>query len=276
MASGASAPRRAAGASQPVAEVLARCLEALSHRPNALVCDIDGTISRIVPRPEDATVSPRVTEALENLVGALDLVAVITARQAALARRMVGADGVEYVGNYGLPAGADVHGADSIKAARRVVLPLLAGLPCVTVEDKGVAFSLHYRNCDQPEAVRERLLSLAAPVAEATGTRLLEGKRVIEFVPGALPDKHSAFLALTEARGIRGLVYLGDDLSDIPVFGEIKGRRAEGVMDAVAVVVRDNETDPSVAEAADLAVEGVDAVEELLGALARELSRSGG
>jgi trehalose 6-phosphate phosphatase len=124
--------------------------------------------------------------------------------------------------------------------------------------------------------VRERLLSLAAPVAEATGTRLLEGKRVIEFVPGALPDKRSAFLALTEGRGIRGLVYLGDDLSDIPVFKEIRERRVKGVMDAVAVVVRDNETDPSVGEAADLAVEGVDAVEELLGALASELSRSGG
>jgi len=278
MSSGTSVPHtpRDASGPSPTPSLLDRCLAALTRRPGAIITDIDGTISRIVARPEDATVSSTAKAALDALSRSVDLVAVITARDEATARRMVGAAGVTYVGNYGLDSGASVAGVDGVSQARSAVGPLLKGLPCVTVEDKGVAFSLHYRNCDDPGAVRLRLLDIAGPIAAAAGARILEGKRVIEVVPGRLPDKRSAFSKLVDAQGIRGLIYFGDDLSDVLVFEEIARRRSKGLLEGLGIAVVDVETDTSVREAADTAVDGVGGVERLLTDLASGLLESEG
>jgi trehalose 6-phosphate phosphatase len=241
-----------------------------------LITDIDGTISAIVSRPEDATVDPAVAAALDVLASRLDLVAIITARDGVTARRMVGAKHAVYVGNYGLAAGTAVAGVDAVSRARSQVGPMLSTLPCVTVEDKGVAFSLHYRNCDDSDGVRLRLLEIARPLATAANARILEGKRVIELVPGQLPDKRKAFLDLLDERAVRALVYLGDDLSDIPVFEEIAARRRRGKLEGVGIAVVDAETDASVAAAADVLVEGVAAAVQLLTSLAALLTESGG
>jgi trehalose 6-phosphate phosphatase len=260
----------------PADTVLSQCLEALSHRPNALVTDIDGTLSRIVRRPEDASVSAAATNALEALVPKLDVVAVITARDRATARRMVGADGVEYVGNYGLTDEVPIPATEGVAAARGMVTPLIAGLAGVSLEDKQVAFSVHYRNCEDPEGIRLRLLELMRPVAAATGVRVMEGKRVLEVVPRDLPDKRGAFVRLAEQRGVRGVVYMGDDLSDLGIFVELAARRAKGQLEGVGIVVRDSETDPALIEGADAGIDGVEAVEELLAALAERLPGHGG
>ena len=251
--------------------VLDACLRVLSHHPAALVTDIDGTISRIVAVPHEAMVDPKISAALDALARRLDVVAVITARDEMTARSMVGSDAVTYVGNYGLVAGASLDGVDAIARARADVEPQLAALPCVTVEDKGVAFSLHYRNCPEPEAVRLRLLEILAPIAGAARARILEGKMVLELVPGNLPDKRSALLNIVRSREIKGLVYLGDDLSDIVGFEAIADLRAAGQLAAVGIAVEDAETRPEVAAAADIRVGGVDQVGDLLSQLVTRL-----
>lgn len=267
MSGGRAVSRSASQARNEADPVLARCLQALSHRPNALITDVDGTISRIAPRPEDATVPPAIAAALDRLAARLDLVAVITAREEATARRLVGARNVVYIGNYGLTADAAVDGS-ALTRTRPLLQRELADLPCVTLEDKGVGFALHYRNCAEPHVVRQRLLEVAGRAAAEADARVLEGKMVVELVPRALPDKRGALLHLLQGRGSRGVVYLGDDLSDVVVFREVAAGRAAGRWDGVAVAVADAETDPIVREAADFAVDGVGAVERLLMALA--------
>ena len=82
--------------------VVEDALLVLEGGASGLITDIDGTISPIVPRPEDAVVSAEARDALARLARSLSLVAVVTAREESVARAMVGVDGLAYVGNYAL------------------------------------------------------------------------------------------------------------------------------------------------------------------------------
>ena len=67
-----------------------------------MLLDIDGTLAPIVERPEDAAVPEETRAEVERLAHRYALVACVSGRPAADARRMVGLDGVEYVGVHGL------------------------------------------------------------------------------------------------------------------------------------------------------------------------------
>jgi trehalose 6-phosphate phosphatase len=181
---------------------------------------------------------------------------------------MVRAPGITYVGNYGLIPGTEVDGLEALRAARFDAETALGDLPCVHLEDKGTGFALHYRNCSAPEAARLQVLELIAPIAAKAGARILEGKKVIELVPANLPDKLSAFQHLLQGHGVRGLVYLGDDLSDVIVFEEIARLREAGSLDGLGVAVSDEETDASVFQSAGTVLHSVDEVSDLLERLA--------
>jgi trehalose 6-phosphate phosphatase len=252
-----------------VEAALGAAVDALEARPSALITDIDGTISRIVARPEDAVVSERARMALSRLADQLDLVAVVTAREADVARRLVGLDSLVYVGNYGLYAAT--AGLAELAPVKAIAEALLNQLACVTLEEKGVSFALHYRNCDDPERARLRLLEALAPSTKAAGGRLLEGKMVVEVVPAGLPDKGAAIAHLTESHGVNGIVYLGDDVSDVAVFEEVARRNSAGQR-GVGFAVIDAETDARVADGATHSLLGVGEVETFLERLADKLA----
>ncbi|HEX2618614.1 MAG TPA: trehalose-phosphatase, partial [Phototrophicaceae bacterium] len=67
-----------------------------------LVTDMDGTISPIVPRPEDAQVTQRSRELLEALKAHMTVVAVVSGRSVADLRARVGLDDLVYTGNHGM------------------------------------------------------------------------------------------------------------------------------------------------------------------------------
>src|SRR5438045_2060267 len=83
----------------------------LSAAPATLITDIDGTISPIVAHPRDATVSSVIRRSLEALAGRLALVSVISGRDETTARRLVGAQRITYIGNYGLDRQAAEQGS---------------------------------------------------------------------------------------------------------------------------------------------------------------------
>jgi trehalose 6-phosphate phosphatase len=240
--------------------------DVLAFAPAALVTDVDGTLSRIVSRPENATVDEDVRSALRSLVGRVAMVAIVTGREESVARGMVGLPELTYVGNYALDTeSAEVVDEGDLDAARGLVRTLLQPFPCVEIEEKGVSFALHYRNCIDV-TMRERILTLVSPVAAASGARLVEGKQVVELVPLRLPDKSNAVARLLRERDIQGVVYLGDDLGDVPVFQQMARRRSQG-LPSLAVAVVDPETHPAVLESADLYLNGVEEVHSFLAAL---------
>ena len=76
-------------------------------RHGAVVCDIDGTLAPIAPRPEKARVPASTLKLLERLAATYSLVACVTGRAAADARRMVPVEGVAIAGNHGLEVWKD-------------------------------------------------------------------------------------------------------------------------------------------------------------------------
>lgn len=254
-----------------VTDAVTRALAVLAERPSALVTDIDGTLSRIVPRPADAYVSEAARDALNRLVARLDLVAVVTGRETEVARRMVGVPGVRYVGSYALQdTDLGASAADRIERARLAVAPLLERLPGVSLETKDVSFALHYRNSPDPEESRARLIALLEPIAASANAKLLEGKLVLEVAPSELPDKGTAFAALMRDAEIRGAIFAGDDLADTAIFRELRLRRARG-LPGLAIGVVDAETPAAVIQTTDLQLHGVGEVEAFLAALADAL-----
>jgi trehalose 6-phosphate phosphatase len=114
----------------------------LSLRPFGLISDIDGTLSPIVPRPEEAYIPEDIRSLLEDLVTTGVFVALISGRTLADARRLVNLDRLTYAGNHGLYLWADgrqkaVPEAARYEAKARRALRELQGLsqPGVRLED---------------------------------------------------------------------------------------------------------------------------------------------
>ena len=77
-----------------------RLARMLGQPHSGLITDVDGTLSPIVAVPEAARVDPRARAALDGLKPYLDLVAVVSGRSVADARRLVDIDGLIYIGNH--------------------------------------------------------------------------------------------------------------------------------------------------------------------------------
>jgi trehalose 6-phosphate phosphatase len=219
----------------------------------ALLFDVDGVLAPIVARPELSAVPDRTRDELRRLAGRYLLVACVSGRAGAEARRLVGIDGIEYVGNHGLELHPEADRAAAAIAAFR------AGL-ARPVEDKRLSLSLHYREADDEEAARRELEEVAASAATA-GLVPRWGRKVLEIRPPLEADKGTAVQALIARSGARRGLYAGDDTTDLDAFA---GLRAAGLEHAVAVAVASEEGPAELRESADVVLDGPEAVTELL------------
>ena len=256
-------------------------LDALNrHRPFGFFCDIDGTLAPLVATPGAAVVSPRARALLAKVASLADFTAVVTGRDLTDARRMVGLDGVAYVGNHGLEWWLDGRQVDAPYVAR--FRRLMAGVaerlapaldqPGILVERKGPVLAVHYRLADDPEAARTRILKALASLDLPEGVQLREAIKVVELFPAVEVNKGTAVRALAERQGLRSAVFAGDDWTDLDAFRAIRAMREEGRLAGRTVAVRHGETPPAVVEAADEVVEGVAGTEGLLERLAAALA----
>jgi trehalose 6-phosphate phosphatase len=246
--------------------------QVLNARPSALVSDLDGTLSLIVPTPQQASVLPGCRRALERLRDRLDLVAVVSGRRGSEAKRLLGMDGVVYLGNHGLdrwiglerPAGLVGRGWGSLQPALEELKEALAGQEGLRFEDKGATISIHYRSTPDPEAARSRVLAAAGQAAVRHDLAVGEGKRVVELRPSHWAGKGAGLEELAHACGLRGLVYLGDDHPDLHAFETLAQlRQSEGLL-ALSVGVIGPESPPELAERADVLLSGPEQVEAFL------------
>ena len=237
-----------------------------------LVTDIDGTISPIVDRPEEAVVLPAARQALSRLERLLEAVAVVSGRPVAEARAMVDLDGLTYVGNHGLEIWSE-RGAELVPEARPWVPRLAAVLddvqgrytmPGVLVENKGATASLHYRMAPDPDRARRDLLEILAKCAVTSGLRVEEGRMVINLLPPLMVTKGSAVTWLVRQHRLDRLVYLGDDVTDAHAFRALGVLRQNGQVRTLRIGVLAPETPPSVRQLADACVSSVPQVAELL------------
>ena len=264
-------------------QACALAAQVLSARPSALVSDLDGTLSPIVPTPEEASVLPGCRRALERLRHRLDLVAVVSGRPGSEANRLLGVDGVVCLGNHGLdpwiglerPAGPPNRQVGtawrSLRLALGDVKEALAGQPGLRFEDKGATISIHYRSAPDPEAARSLVLAAAARAAARHDLAVGEGKKVVELRPSHWAGKGACLEELVHGCGLRGLVYLGDDHPDLHAFEALAQlRQREGLL-ALSVGVAGPESPSELADRADVLLAGPEQVEAFLQELVETL-----
>jgi trehalose 6-phosphate phosphatase len=261
------------GPSQDPALDLAR--RALAHPPAGLLTDLDGTLAPIVADPAAARPLPGAAEALSALAGRGVVVGVISGRAAADARRMLGRDDLLVVGNHGaewLEPGAAAPSAAPAPGFASELERALSALPRadgVKVEHKGLSATLHLRTAADPEASAARLLA-ALQGAALRGVSVRQGRMSIELRPAAGADKGSAVRTVVERNALRGLVVIGDDVTDLDMFAAARQLGASGLATAVIAVAGGDEVPPRVAEAADVVLPDARAVVGLLRALAAQ------
>jgi trehalose 6-phosphate phosphatase len=231
-------------------------LAALVENPSeaAIMLDVDGTLAPIVARPELAQVPEETRAELRRLVARYALVACVSGRTGEDATRVVGVDGVVYVG---------VHGLELAPEAERWRGPLHEFAESVDwpVEDKGVAVVFHYRDAADQEAALAVLRGVGAR-AEALGLQAQFGRKVLEVRPPVAADKGTAVRSLLEQRGLRRALYAGDDTTDLDAF-----RGLDGLELSVRIAVGSAEGPAELREAADIVVESPAELAQLLLAL---------
>jgi len=224
----------------------------------AILLDFDGTLSPIVERPELARMEPGIREALGALAPTYALVAVVSGRPDAEVASLVGVDGVRIAGLYGLGDGAGLASLpdDIVRAVTRVC----EVIPGSSVEPKGGTIALHLRGTADPDAAQADAAAMLAPLAAASGLRVLSGKRVLELVPLGADLKDAAVRRMLTGVDVDAALYAGDDIADLAAFEALDLAGIAGLK----IAVRGPETPPEVVAAADLVLEGP---EEMLGLL---------
>jgi len=218
-------------------------LSALAAEPTraAVMLDVDGTLAPIVARPELAEVPEDARMELRRLVGRYGLVACISGRTGADAYRLVGVEGIAYVGVHGLELAYD---ADVWRAPLRA----FADVDWPWVEDKGLTVAFHWREAPDEDAARAELESVAER-GRASGLEARWGRKVLELRPPVDADKGTAVRALLAERGLSRALYAGDDTTDLDAF-----RGLEGCEVAVRIAVASPESPAGLREAADVVV----------------------
>jgi trehalose 6-phosphate phosphatase len=245
---------------------------------SALFFDVDGTLAPIVERAQDAQVPNDTALLLARLSRRYARVACVSGRSAAEVRRLVGVGGVEYSGLHGAELLEPDSGEarllpdferfrDEVQAfARERDSPALRVLR-VRIEDKGPIVSFHWRGAPDEEAAHTRVKEIAdEAVAEGLWTHW--GRKVLEVRPPVQIGKDRAIRELLARNSVAVAMYAGDDLTDLDAFSALAEAVRNGDLeDAVTVGVRSDEAPPELIDQADLVVDGIAGMQQVLAEL---------
>jgi trehalose 6-phosphate phosphatase len=228
-------------------------VERLSEAPEraAIFLDVDGTLAPIARRPEDARVPDEARVEVARLAARYALVACVSGRTGEDARRLVGVEGVRYVGAHGLELAPDAgRWRDEIHSfATTVDWP---------VEDKGLTVSFHYRQAEDESAALEYLEEVAERARRA-GLIPRFGRKVLEIRPPVHADKGTAVRQMLDETGLQRALYAGDDSTDVDGF-----RALDGLDVGVRVAVSSDEAPSELIRVADVVVDSPAELLELL------------
>jgi trehalose-phosphatase len=199
----------------------------------AVLLDYDGTLTRIVARPELAVAPDGTAELLESLARHCT-VGIISGRDLRDLCSMIDPAGVWMAGSHGFDVRAPDGGHHEVEAARPYVAELsdaadqlqrtVSEVPGAWVERKAFAVAVHYRQVD--DQLVPRLDEVVARTADTfSGLRRTGGKRIFELRPAVAWDKGRALWFLLEQAGLRPdevvPIYIGDDVTDEDAFAAL-------------------------------------------------------
>ncbi len=234
--------------------------------------DVDGTISKTAPTPQEAEVSPVCRQYLSLLGKHLALVAAISGRPAIEVKNMVKIDRMVYIGNHGLERWANGNSelaqgvkdyAKVIKAATEEFTRLLS-IEGIRIENKGITATIHYRLCPKPEAAKRDILAALENSTHAKSLRILPGRMAINLLPPVEVNKGTAVLELIHEYNLQGGIYLGDDLTDIDAFRAIHAASHDLDFQGFAVGITSQEMPEKLVAETDFTLNGINEVERFL------------
>ncbi len=263
----------------PPDRLLSLARVALAETPAGLVTDFDGTLAPIVTESHAARPTPGAVPALNRLAERLAVVAVVSGRAALDVRRMLpGADGIWVVGNHGLewlgPAATEPEPIPDEPDVRALVHRAARSVPVVdgvTIEEKGLSATIHYRSASDPDAARFAILQALSDAGPDLEVR--EGRRSVEVRPRGAGDKGTALRSIVERFVLRGLLLAGDDVTDLDMFRTARELGERGLRSVVLSISGADEVPAAVGEAADGTLADPAAFVELLQSLARDVGR---
>lgn len=254
----------------------------LLARRFGVLTDVDGTISPLALRPDAAYVSPLARDALAALNRHLPVVGAISGRELHNLRAMVGLPDLLYIGSHGLSwwyEGRQETPEELLPYIEweREALAELASLqtiPGVRFEDKVFGLAIHYREAEDRDTAHQAILNALVHSAAARRFEVREAIRVVELHPNAGMNKGTALRRVVERFDLDGLLYLGDDLTDVDAMQALAALRAEHGIRAASIAVRHSQAPPLALQVADYAVEEVAGAERVLDWLVRAVQRT--
>jgi len=262
---------------------LSRLQQVLSQRPLGLVFDIDGTLSPIAPTPGEARLYPGVAALLERAREHAHI-AIVTGRGIVDGAPIVNVEGLTYIGIHGLewseglPATHPIYVEPEALPYREPgtrLLDLVEGhlseLPGVIVQRKQIGGTIHYRYSPHPQEARDAILSMLQEPARQLQMRLREGKMAVEILAPLAIDKGQALRRFVSLHDLQGVIFAGDDRTDLDAVLAIAQLREEGKK-ALSIVVQQSDTLPALLSHADIVVQGVPGMVDLLRQIVEFLS----
>lgn len=265
--------------------VLPTELAAIDPASLVLLLDVDGVLAPIVDDPAAAAVPESMRALVARAVERCALVGIVTGRGLERAQEMIPLRGAWYAALHGthIVSPDGVEDRCEVSAAGREHVEVAATLAQTVgwaYEDKGATVTIHFRqrgNLGQkvdPHHVRAQLQTVLNPLK----VEVHDAKQVLEVKPRGARTKGDAVRILAAAAPSRAqvVVYVGDDLTDLDAFLAIDELRAadagpatagEAPLRYVKVAIGGEEAPAALVAAADVVLEGEQAVEPLLSAL---------
>jgi alpha,alpha-trehalase len=247
----------------------------IENRKPAVFLDYDGTLTPIVSRPQDAVLGDAMRATLQRLAG-LCAVAIVSGRDLADVRDLVGLQDLWYAGSHGFdiagPAGERAEYQEGLRflpaldAAEQELCDRLAAVQGCLVERKHFSIATHYRLVapDQVQTVKQTVRNIHD---HHSGLRLKGGKKVLELQPNVDWDKGKALRWLMQVQKLDAAhfvpIYIGDDVTDEDAFRELAD-------DGVGILVAQEDA----ITRASYRLDDPDAVQDFLNRLADKLFES--
>lgn len=188
----------------------------------SLFLDFDGTLVDIASRPDNVVIDSNLITTLQELQLVLDgRFAIVSGRSLQVLDGFLRPLMFDAAGLHGLETRAgdittacDAASRPELGRAINIVRQVMATVDGVIIEDKGCAFSLHWRKAIEAEKLCRATLS-SALTSLGSGYRLQLGKCVGEILPTEASKGHAIadFLTHPRYRNSRP-IFIGDDLTD--------------------------------------------------------------
>ncbi len=197
---------------------------ALAPSPLLVAVDVDGTLSPLAPRADQAALVPGAADVLAMLVARGVPVAVVSGRGLDdLRQQFPWPDGLRLIGSHGLEDSAQhavvptAEERQRLQAVRTLAERAAAAVPGAWVEQKVAGVAFHYRQAKPASKGSVASQRLAERLARLEKVWVRRGHLVLEASvrPG---NKAEAVAWLRSEVGAGAVVFAGDDETDEDVF----------------------------------------------------------